>query len=119
MPTAGLRTVLTRARTLYGAGMGFASLRVLAQPVRATTVFFWAEGSEMEAVLAEIDADISQALQSSREEMDSGRMVDITIARLAISDLKSAVRESKLAVERWGGVYPFERAEATLEFWKL
>lgn len=78
----------------------------------------WEEGSAIESVLAEIDADISQALQSSREEMDSGRM-DITTARSAISDLKSAVKESKLAVENWGGVYPFERAEATLEFWKL
>ncbi|KAJ3553697.1 hypothetical protein NM688_g3473 [Phlebia brevispora] len=119
VPTAELRAVLTRARTLYGSGLGFASLRVLAQPVRATTVFVWEDGSDMEAVLAEIDADISQALQSSREEIDGGRVVDIASARAAISDLKSAVRESKLAVENWGGVYPFERAEATLEFWKL
>lgn len=94
-------------------------MRLLAQPVRATSALFWEEGGEMEIVLAEIDADISQALQSSREEMDSGRMVDITAARSAISDLKAAVRESKLAVQQWGGTYPFERAEATLEFWKL
>ena len=99
--------------------MGFASLRVLAQAVRASSLVFWSEGSEMDRILAEIDADISQALQSSREEMDSGRMGDITTARGAINDLKSAVKESKLAVDTWGGVCPFERAEASLDFWKL
>lgn len=119
VPTAELAATLTRARTLYGAGMGFASLRVLAQPVRATMFFVWEAGSEIESTLAEIDADISQALQSSREELDGGRVGDIASARAAISELKSAIRESKLAVEDWGGAYPFERAEATLEFWKL
>ena len=119
VPTSELRAVLTKARTLYGAGLGFASLRVLAQPVRATAKVFWAEGSEIERTLAEIDADISQALQSSREEMDSGRIGDITAARFAVNDLKAAVKECKHAVESWGGTHPFERAEATLEFWKL
>ena len=81
--------------------------------------FVWETGSEIETTLAEIDADISQALQSSREELDGGRVGDIASARAAISDLRAAVRESKIAVENWGGVYPFERAEATLEFWKM
>ena len=73
----------------------------------------------MERALAEIDADISQALQSSREEMDSGRVGDIAIARAAITDLKSAVKENRMAVESWGADCPFERAEASLDFWKL
>ncbi len=119
VPTLELRNTLKRARTLYGAGLGFASLKVLAQPVRATLRFHWEEGSELESFLAEIDADISQALQSSREELDSGRVADIAKARDAIGDLRAAVKESQRAVHNWGGVYPFERASATLEFWKL
>lgn len=73
----------------------------------------------MEQILAEIDADIGQALQSSREEMDGGRVGSLTNARAALEELKSAIKESHLAVASWGGLYPFERAAASLDFWKL
>lgn len=118
-PTAELRRVLTRARMLYGVGLGFASLRLLAQPVRATAKFRWEPGSDIEQVLAEIDADIGQALQSSREEMDSGRGGNLVAARAALEELRAAIKQSQTAVDSWAGVYPFERAAATLEFWKL
>lgn len=118
-PTAELRDVLTRARMLYGVGLGFASLKLLAQPVRATARFRWEAGGEIEQILAEIDADIGQALQSSREELDGGRAGNLNTARAALEELKSAIKESQLALESWTSSYPFERAAASLEFWKL
>ncbi|KIP02598.1 hypothetical protein PHLGIDRAFT_37827 [Phlebiopsis gigantea 11061_1 CR5-6] len=118
-PTAELRDVLGRARMLYGVGLGFASLKLLAQPVRAAARLRWELGGEIEQVLAEIDADIGQALQSSREELDGGRAGNLNTARAALEELKSAIKESQLALEGWAGSYPFERAAASLEFWKL
>ncbi|EKM52903.1 uncharacterized protein PHACADRAFT_261592 [Phanerochaete carnosa HHB-10118-sp] len=118
-PSAELRGVLTRARMLYGVGLGFASLKVLALPVRAAAHLCWEPGSELEQVFAEIDADVGQALQSAREELDSGRAGNLQAARTALEELKSAVREGQAAVAGWGEAYPFERAAASLEFWKL
>lgn len=189
-PGPELHGVLVRARSLYGAGLGLESLRVLAEVVRATIGHQWyfdddhndggmmnlssysssssgssSEGdsnsseesedeeyihhpshvgpssnnnlltssppssssSTLETIFAEIDADISQALQSTREELESGRVGgvgggnpnDKTIARDALNQLRNAVEDSMRDVEQWGGVYPFERAAASLEFWKI
>src|SRR5438477_12128534 len=57
VPTPQLNDALTRARTLYGAGMGFASLSILAAVVRATVGFRWDEDGDMAEALAAIDAD--------------------------------------------------------------
>lgn len=46
-------------------------------------------------------------------------MSDLAAARGTIEILRSAVRESFVDVEAWGGEFPFERASASLEFWKL
>ncbi len=115
-----LSSVLVRARSLYGAGLGLDSLRVLASVVRATIGHQWEkEDGNLEMIFAEIDADISQALQSTREELESGRASDKGVARAALGELRNAVEDSQRAVGSWGGVYPFERAAASLEFWKL
>lgn len=119
VPTSELQKILRRARTLYGAGLGFASLRVLAQPVRAIADVRWENNVAMDSLFADIDADISQALQSCREEFDGGRLTDVAAARAALDDLKAAVRESQSAVQSWKGNFPLERAAATLEFWKI
>ena len=119
LPTMGLMEALRKARTLYGAGLGFASLKILARPVRATTEFHWRDNVALERVFAEIDADICQALQSSREELESGRLEDLPMARGALEELKDAIRNSRQAVESWNGMFPFDRAAASLEFWKL
>lgn len=58
-----LYDTLSRARTLYGAGLGFASLSVLSQVVRATIGLRWEEDGDMADILAVIDADIGQAIQ--------------------------------------------------------
>ena len=64
-PTQHLYNTLTRARLLYGAGMGFTSLGLLASIVRATLGLQWEEDDDMEDVLAIVDADIGQAIQAS------------------------------------------------------
>ncbi|KZP32720.1 hypothetical protein FIBSPDRAFT_848501, partial [Athelia psychrophila] len=63
IPTPLVKEALCRARTLYGAGMGLASLGVLEPIVRGTIGVRWEEPGELSDVLAVVDADISQAIQ--------------------------------------------------------
>jgi len=67
VPTSQLNEALSRARTLYGAGMGFASLGILESVVRATVGLRWEDVGELSDILALVDADISQAIQVSNE----------------------------------------------------
>ncbi|KAF8989355.1 hypothetical protein BDQ17DRAFT_1373297 [Cyathus striatus] len=94
-PTSYLAESLARARSLYGAGMGFASLEILASVVRASV-------GELINAPAVVDADISQAIQSYR--------VDV---------LRAALTESLRDVQEWGGEFQFERASASLQYWKF
>ncbi|KAI0365639.1 hypothetical protein BV20DRAFT_1124819 [Pilatotrama ljubarskyi] len=71
-PTAELFTTLARSRVLYGAGMGVVSLAALTEVVKSAVGVRWDEDSRMEDVLAAIDADITQAMQSAKEEIESG-----------------------------------------------
>lgn len=64
-PTDHLYDVLMRVRSLYGAGMGFASLSVLASIVRASVGLRWEDDGDMADILAVIDADVGQAIQVS------------------------------------------------------
>ncbi|KAI0798206.1 hypothetical protein C8Q75DRAFT_740987 [Abortiporus biennis] len=114
-----LSRALVHARSLYGVGLGVASLKVLACILRATIGHRWEEGGILENVFAEIDADVSQGLQSTREEIESGRLSDKTVALSGLGELRSAIQDSKKEVERWGGVYPFERAASSMAYWKL
>ena len=118
-PTQKLHDILIRTRTIYGSGMGIASLQVLARIVGATAGLRWEDNSDMEAVLAEVDADISQAIQSSKEEIDGGRVADFQAAREVVQELRSAVNESQMDVKKWDGAFPFERAAASLEYWRV
>jgi hypothetical protein len=63
IPLQHLHDVLTRARSLFGAGMGFASLSLLASIVRATIGLRWEDEGDMADFLAVIDSDITQAIQ--------------------------------------------------------
>lgn len=118
VPKAELRKTLTRIRAMYGAGLGFASLGALASVVRATHGVHWEEGSELEGLLASIDADISQAIQSSREELDSGRVTDMEAAVAAVNEIRLAVKESRQVGSGVGGC-PFEQGAIALDFWKF
>lgn len=122
IPTPELAKVLSRIRTLYGAGLGFASLRLLAVVVRGSRGVLWDDGSHLEELLASVDTDISQAIQSSREELDGGRVGDLAKARGAVDELRGAVEECRLTAEsaesgNYG--YSFEQGRAALEFWKI
>ena len=64
-PMPSLYDLLTRARSLYGAGLGFASLGLLSSIVRATIGLRWEDNGDMADILAVIDADIGQAIQAS------------------------------------------------------
>ena len=118
-PTEKLEEVLVRARTLYGCGMGFASLKILARIVGATIGLRWTEDGPMEEVLALIDTDISQGIQSSKEELDGGRVIDLQAARAVVHTLRSAVEDSQMDVRKWNGAFPFERAAVSLEYWRV
>jgi enolase len=91
----------------------------------------------MADILAVIDADIGQAIQaglhifdnntrslstasqSSKEEIEGGRVSDFSSAREAAQDLRRAVNESLADVKLWGGDFPYERALASLQCWKF
>ncbi|KAG6827551.1 hypothetical protein H0H87_004459, partial [Tephrocybe sp. NHM501043] len=62
-PTQHLHDVLVRARTLYGAGMGFASLKLLSLIVHASVGVRWEEDSDLANMFAFVDTDIGQAIQ--------------------------------------------------------
>jgi len=118
-PTADLFNVLSRARSLYGAGMGFASLSLLTEVVKSTIGARWQEDSETGDVLSAIDADITQAIQSSKEELAGGRVVDLAAARATVSELQTALMHSDRGAEMWGADSPFERAVVSIQYWKF
>jgi hypothetical protein len=118
-PTSGLYDILAHARALYGAGMGLTSFGVFATIIRTSLGLRWTPFGPAADAFALIDGDICQAIQSSKEEIDSGRGGDLEIARAKVADLRAALKESSDAVSRWGGDFPFDRATATLEFWKF
>lgn len=64
-PTKELHGALLRVRSLYGAGMGFASLAALTSAVRASIGLRWESDGVTADTLAAIDADIGQAIQVS------------------------------------------------------
>ena len=99
--------------------MGFASLKILARVVSATVGLRWEEDGAMEDTLANIDADISQAIQSAKEEIDNNRVTDLQEAREVVLELRTAVNDSQMDVKKWDGAFPFERAAASLEYWRV
>ncbi|KAH7882586.1 hypothetical protein F5I97DRAFT_1906385 [Phlebopus sp. FC_14] len=119
VPTPELQNVLARARSLYGAGMGFTSLIVLAMVVKATVGLRWERDGVMADSLATIDADVSQAIQSCKEELEGGRVNDLAAAREAINKMRAGVEDSCRDVEIWGGEFPFDRAANSIECWRI
>jgi hypothetical protein len=58
-------------------------------------------------------------MQSTKEEIASGRIRDISAVREAAEKLRKAVKESERDVQLWGGEFPFGRADICISFWKL
>ncbi|KAI0633318.1 hypothetical protein C8Q77DRAFT_1057093 [Trametes polyzona] len=118
-PAPELSDVLARCRMLYGSGLGSASLALLTDVVKNAVGMRWEIDSHMEDLLAAIDADLTQAIQSTKEEIDSGRIADLGAAKATRDALHVALLEEKRDVEGWGGDFPFERGLSTVELWKL
>ncbi|KAJ7719444.1 hypothetical protein DFH07DRAFT_859354 [Mycena maculata] len=110
---------LTRARLMYGSGLGFASLPLLAAIVRSTIGCRWSSESRVADALVVVDADIDQALQSCREEIQASGPVDYSTRRKVLDELTCALEDSRLDVDGWGGEFPFERAVFSAQDLKL
>lgn len=117
--TEHLEHILNRARSYYGVGLGFASLTMLTDVVRSTKGLEWEDVSQMTSALSVVDSDITQAIQSSKEELDAGRVEDLSVAHQAVDELRRAILESHREVKAWGGEPPFERSLASVLHWKL
>jgi hypothetical protein len=63
VPTPSFTETLSRARKLYGVGLGTSSLPLLTSIVQATVGLRWREVGDVADLLAVIDSDISQAIQ--------------------------------------------------------
>ncbi|KAJ3004307.1 hypothetical protein NUW54_g4875 [Trametes sanguinea] len=96
-PTDELSGVLSRCRMLYGAGMGVNALTVLTDVVKESVGVTWKEDSRMEEMLALVDTDLCQAIQSAKEEMDrvGGKGADVEAARKAREKLRDALMASR------------------------
>ncbi|KAI0685208.1 hypothetical protein BC835DRAFT_1290809, partial [Cytidiella melzeri] len=119
VPTPNLHACLRRSRSLYGAGMGLTSLSILTEVVQATVGIRWDLDGETADILAAVDADISQAYQSSKEEIASGRVSDHNVTRMTVQGLAAAVNQSLSDCEVWGGEFPFEQALAIVDYGKF
>ncbi|KAI5117817.1 hypothetical protein M0805_004947 [Coniferiporia weirii] len=118
-PSAKLHGLLAYSRTLYGAGLGFDSIEVLTGVVRATAGLRWGPDDRLVDVLAAIDADISQAIQSCKEELAGGNVRDIGTARTVLRKLRAALAECRAEVEDWGAEFPFSRGSANADCLQL
>ena len=112
-----MEAVLRRARALYGSGLGLASLRVLTAVVAAASHVRWKPDSDLETLLAYIDADIAQAIVSIGQEMDAGR-TDTEEELETHKAMASALKACEASVATWEGDFPFERALDSVGQWK-
>ena len=119
LPSEEFKAVLRRSRALYGAGMALASLDVLTSVVRGTLGHRWKNDGKMVDTLAAVDADIAQALQSAREEFGSRRVNEREMARAAVRALEETLSASLNDTIGWKGEFPFERALADVQCWKI
>ena len=99
--------------------MGFAGLGILAAVVKATIGLRWEIDGPMADTLFAVDADISQAMQSAKEELAAGRVTDMSTARAIVHELSVHTADSLKDTSEWGCEFPFEQAAASLEYWKL
>jgi len=104
---------------MYGAGLGFLALRYLTPAMQQTIGLRWEEDDEMAYSLAILDADMTQAIQSSKEELMREKGSGANEARAVVKELRLRLSEASASVKSWGGEFPFERTQASLEHWKL
>lgn len=117
--SAKLKGLLAYSRSLYGAGMGIDSIDILTGIVRASSSLRWEPNDTVVDDLATIDADISQAVQSCKEELAGGHVRDITVARAALRKLRCSLADCRAEVESWGGEFPFSRGSSNADCLQL
>ena len=95
-------------------GLGVASLPSYTHIIRSTFPLRWQDSDEdlLLPHLAIVDADLAQAIQSSKEEVAAGYLEseeEIASAKETLGELYGALEESKSVVETWGGEFCFDR----------
>jgi len=106
-------------RSMYGAGLGLMALRHLTPAMQQTIGLRWEEDDEMADSLAILDSDMTQAIQSGKEELMRENGSVVNEARAVVKELRLRLSEASASVKLWGGEFPFERTQASLEHWKL
>jgi len=111
--------LLRRARALFGAGLGLQSLPILTLLIHGTHSLHWSEDGEFVDTLAILDSDISQAVQSSLEEVAASNFDNllggVEEGIHVVTDLQKALKGCEAEVESWGGEFPFQRGLANME----
>lgn len=118
-PTDAFDKILRAARSVCGAGSGLFALQSLTPVIKQTIGLRWEEDGEMANSLAVLDSDMTQAIQSSKEELMREKGAGVDEAKAVAEELRLRISEVLTSVESWGGKPPFERTEASLEHWKL
>ena len=113
--TGMLTGLLSYLRTIYGGGMDFDSLDILLGVARSTTGLRWRADDNLVEMLAIVDADISQAIQSCEEELLNGNVRDAAAARIALRKLRKALTGCQKDVESWGAEFSFSRGSANAD----
>ena len=63
--------------------------------------------------LAIVDCDISQAVQSCKEQIVGGNLDSEALAGAALEELYQALGESKRQTAAWGGEFAFDRVRGS------
>jgi len=118
-PTTDLAHVLRHARSLYGAGLGLLALDVFNEIIRSLFGQRWEPDGDTADVLAVVDADLCQAIQSTKEEIEAGRAGEPAQVHAVVARLRMTLQQSAADVMVWSRDSPFERAAASVDCWKL
>lgn len=94
------------------------ALQHLTPAVVQTKDLRWDEDDDLADSLAALDSDMAQAIQSSKEEL-MRECLDPNAATAIVGELRKRLSEASASVESWGGEFPFERTQASLQYWKL
>jgi hypothetical protein len=95
------------------------SLPILTLLIHGTHNLRWSEDGQFVDTLAILDSDISQAIQSSLEEVTTSNFDNLVGGAqegvAAVTELQRALKDCETEVKSWGGEFPFQRGLANVE----
>jgi hypothetical protein len=95
------------------------SLLILTLLIHGTHNLRWSEDGQFADTLAILDSDISQAIQSSLEEVTTSNFDNLVGGAqegvAAVTELQRALKDCETEVKSWGGEFPFQRGLANVE----